>query len=74
MLDGEGGYTVYGKLIPAARSRSFGALPIGLAHRVRLRRDAAAGEILRAADVELDGTALAVRARAEMEAAQGRGG
>jgi predicted homoserine dehydrogenase-like protein len=36
MLDGEGGYTVYAKLIPAARSLALGALPIGLAHRVRL--------------------------------------
>ena len=31
-LDGEGGYTVYAKLIPAARSLKLGALPIGLAH------------------------------------------
>src|SRR5215213_4475314 len=27
VLDGEGGYTVYGKLMPAARSRAEGALP-----------------------------------------------
>ena len=34
MLDGEGGYTVWGKLMPAAASLAAGALPIGLAHRV----------------------------------------
>jgi hypothetical protein len=27
----EGGYTVYGKLVPVARSLTEGALPIGLA-------------------------------------------
>ncbi len=45
MLDGEGGYTVYAKLIPAARSLKLGALPIGLAHHVKLKRDVAAGAI-----------------------------
>ena len=34
MLDGEGGYTVWGRLMPAAKSLATGALPIGLAHRV----------------------------------------
>src|SRR5680860_43050 len=34
MLDGEGGYTVYGKALPLARAGS--ALPIGLAHGVKL--------------------------------------
>jgi hypothetical protein len=38
MLDGEGGYTIYGKLVPAARSLKEGALPIGLAFlKVRQR-------------------------------------
>ena len=55
MLDGEGGYTVYAKLIPAARSRSLARLPIGLAHRVKLVRDVAAGEFVTAADVALAG-------------------
>ena len=34
MLDGEGGYTVWGKLLPAATSRAMGGLPLGLAHGV----------------------------------------
>ena len=67
MLDGEGGYCVYAKLIPAARSLKLGALPIGLAHHVKLVRDVAAGAFVTAADVALDDAALAVRIRREME-------
>ena len=67
MLDGEGGYTVYAKLIPAAKSLARGALPIGLAHHVKLTRDVAAGEILTNADVALDARQDAVRIRREME-------
>jgi predicted homoserine dehydrogenase-like protein len=67
MLDGEGGYTVYAKLIPATRSLERGALPIGLAHHVKLTRDVAAGEILTAADVALDANQEVVRVRREME-------
>ena len=51
ILDGEGGYTVWGKALPMARSRD--ALPIGLAHGVRLKRDVALGETLAMEDVEL---------------------
>ena len=71
-LDGEGGYTVYGKLVPAARSVNEDALPIGLAHRVKLRRPVARGTILRKADVTLDETLPAVRVRKEMEAGERR--
>ena len=67
MLDGEGGYTVYAKLIPAERSLKLGGLPIGLAHRVKVLRDVAAGEYLTAADVALDASSQAVRIRREME-------
>ena len=70
-LDGEGGYTVYAKLIPAKRSLKLGALPIGLAHHVRLTRDVAAGEILTAKDVVLDDNSQAVRIRREMEQMHG---
>jgi len=66
MLDGEGGYTVWGKLVPAERSLAEGALPIGLAHNVALLRDIAAGEIVRWADVEI-ADSEALRARREME-------
>src|SRR5205807_1877496 len=52
MLDGEGGYTVWGKLVSAERSLAEGALPIGLAHKVELLRDVAAGELVRWSDVK----------------------
>ena len=32
VLDGEGGYTVWGKLMPAGKSTRMGGLPLGLAH------------------------------------------
>ncbi len=50
-LDGEGGYTVYGQLLPAERSLEQKLLPIGLAHGCRLVRPVAAGQALRAEDV-----------------------
>jgi predicted homoserine dehydrogenase-like protein len=62
MLDGEGGYTVWGKLVPASRSLADGALPIGLAHKVKLTRDIPAGGTVRWADVQMpDSNAAAVR-------------
>jgi len=67
-LDGEGGYTVYGKLVPAARSLAERALPLGLAHKVRLVNDIAAGSVVRWTDVAVDAGALAVRVRREAEA------
>jgi predicted homoserine dehydrogenase-like protein len=66
MLDGEGGYTVWGKLVPAERSLAEGALPIGLAHQVRLRRPIAAGDIVRWTDVTIEESG-AVEARRDME-------
>lgn len=71
VLDGEGGYTVWGKLMPAARSLANGALPVGLAHGVRLKRDVAKGTVIRWTDVEIAEDAQAVRFRREMEAAAG---
>lgn len=67
VLDGEGGYTVWGRLMPAEDSVAYGALPIGLAHGVRLTRDVAKGEILSASDVDIDETNQAVRLRNEVE-------
>ena len=67
-LDGEGGFTVYGKLMPASLSLQQGGLPIGLAHGVSVNRAIAAGEIVRWSDVAMDESLNAVRARREMEA------
>ena len=68
MLDGEGGYTVYGKLMPAPDSLALGALPIGLAHGVKLTRPVKAGASVRWADVAADEREQAVQIRREMEA------
>jgi predicted homoserine dehydrogenase-like protein len=67
MLDGEGGYTVYGKLMPAAESLQLGGLPLGLAHRVKLKRSVAAGHPVRWTDVAFDESSTPVRFRREME-------
>jgi predicted homoserine dehydrogenase-like protein len=66
-LDGEGGFTVYGRLMPAAESLARGALPIGLAHDVVLQRSVGEGEVVRWGDVAIDETAEVVRIRRDME-------
>ena len=68
MLDGEGGYPVWGKLAPASASLAAGALPIGLAHRVKLVRDVGYGGVIGWGDVEpIKGEAAAYRRRMERE-------
>lgn len=67
MLDGEGGYTVWGKLVPAAKSLRAGGLPLGLAHQVKVVRPVARGQSLTWADVAMDTTLAAYRVRREME-------
>jgi predicted homoserine dehydrogenase-like protein len=69
-LDGEGGYTVWGKLIPAADSLRIGALPIGLAHGVKLTRDVARGGVVHWSDVDVDETDDIIAIRRQMERAQ----
>jgi predicted homoserine dehydrogenase-like protein len=72
MLDGEGGYCVWGKQVPAERSLAQELLPLGLAHDVKLKRNIGAGEVLSWADVAYDANDTAVKVRREMEAAFGR--
>ncbi len=67
LLDGEGGFTVYGKLMPAADSMRLNGLPLGLAHGVKLKRPIAAGQAVSWDDVELKAESQAVRFRREME-------
>lgn len=69
MLDGEGGYCVWGKQVPAAESLRIGGLPLGLAQNVKLKRDKKLGEPVLWSDVEIDETSQAVKIRREMEAA-----
>ena len=66
-LDGEGGYTVVGKLMPAAASLETGALSLGLAHGVRLLKPVAIGQPVRWSDVAVDESSHAVKLRREME-------
>ena len=66
-LDGEGGYTVYGMLKPAAASRAQGGLPLGLAHGVTLRRAVPANRQLCWDDVTCDEADPAIAFRREME-------
>ena len=67
MLDGEGGYTVWGKLLPATKSAAMGGLPLGLAHNVKVVRPVAQGQSLTWADVAMDETTDAYKVRREME-------
>ena len=72
MLDGEGGFCVWGRQTPADVSLAQGLLPLGLAHNVTLKRDIAEGEALRWSDVAVDADDIAVKVRREMEAAFAR--
>jgi len=67
-LDGEGGYTVFGKLAPASTSLAKHALPLGLAHGARMVRDVAKDQTVSWDDVEVDETQFAVQIRRELEA------
>jgi predicted homoserine dehydrogenase-like protein len=68
VLDGEGGFTVWGRQTPSGVSIAEGFLPLGLASDVRLTCDIAEGQALRWSDVAIDADADAVKVRREMEA------
>jgi len=54
-LDGEGGYKVWAKAIPATLSHRRNALPIGLAHHIRLKNPIRKDQIVSLDDVEIVG-------------------
>lgn len=66
-LDGEGGYAVWAKAIPAERSRALRSLPIGLAHYVKLKRPVAKDQTISYDDVDLTEHLDVVGLRREME-------
>ena len=68
VLDGEGGFTVFGKVVPAETSLALGAVPIGLAHGMTLRHAVPANQAVRWSDVSCDTTTQAIAFRLEMEA------
>lgn len=67
MLDGEGGYTVWGKLLPSETSAKLGGVPLGLAHNVKVIRHVPKGQSLTWADVAIDTSTDAYKLRREME-------
>src|SRR5262249_8040115 len=74
VLDGEGGFCVWGRQCPAERSLADGLLPLGLAHNVCVTREIREGNALTWSDVACDPNELAVGKRREMEAGVGRRG
>jgi predicted homoserine dehydrogenase-like protein len=75
MLDGEGGYTVWGRAMPAQASLGLGALPIGLAHHLPLTSNVSRGEVVRWSDVDVSradaSTEDAIKVRRALEAEYG---
>lgn len=67
ILDGEGGYTAFGKLAPARISLERNALPLGLAHGMKLKRDVPKDGTVSWDDVDADETLLAVQIRRQLE-------
>ena len=66
-LDGEGGFTVWGKLIPASTSLNLKALPIGLANDMFLKKDIDKDKIITWNDVEFDTNDEIISYRHQME-------
>lgn len=67
ILDGEGGYTAFGKLAPAALSLARRALPLGLADKAKIVRPVAKDQTISWDDVEVDESLLAVQLRHQLE-------
>jgi predicted homoserine dehydrogenase-like protein len=67
ILDGEGGYTVFGKLTSASNSLARAALPLGLTGGAKMVKAVTKGQILTYDDVLIDEASQAYRLRREME-------
>lgn len=67
VLDGEGGFTVFGRLSRARDSLTGSYLPIGLTGGARMIRPVTKGNILTYHDVKLDQSAFAYTLRYSME-------
>lgn len=68
MLDGEGGYFVYGKLMDAKESVRRGCVPLGLCSHARLLHDVKEGQPVTWDDIEYNPDSLAIKVRKELEA------
>lgn len=67
-LDGEGGYKVWAKAIPARIAAPIDALPIGLAHNVKLKRDIKRDQVVTLDDVDLTDDLDIVSLRSDQKA------
>jgi predicted homoserine dehydrogenase-like protein len=68
-LDGEGGYTVWGKLVSAETSVRHGLLPVALAHHVELKNPVIKGNSVKWEDIVIDESlSKALELRRETEA------
>ena len=63
VLDGEGGFTIYGGVRPATASLAKNLLPLGLANQVKLRREIKKDQPITIDDVELETTSAAFKMR-----------
>ena len=68
LIDGEGGYAVYGTCVSAERARERGLVPLGLAHGLRLTRDVPADHPIGSGDVAFDDSSFLWRIRREQDA------
>jgi predicted homoserine dehydrogenase-like protein len=68
ILDGEGGFTVFGTLMPAADSLASSAFPLGLSNQAKLVKPVAKGQVLTYTDVDPLSDTAAFKLRKEMEA------
>jgi predicted homoserine dehydrogenase-like protein len=66
ILDGEGGYTVWGRLMPATASVAAQALPIGLASNIALTRPVKQDQVITMGDISAETTSQAWQVRSKM--------
>jgi predicted homoserine dehydrogenase-like protein len=66
ILDGEGGYCVWGRLMPSAASVKAQALPIGLASDVTVTQPIKQGQLITTDDISTDTTTQAWQVRNKM--------
>ncbi len=67
MIDGEGGYAVYGTVVPGERARRGRLVPMGLAYGLKLERDIPADHPIGEADVTWDESSSVWKLRREQE-------
>ena len=66
-MDGEGGFTVWGKLYQANFAKQINGLPIGLANNVKLKRNIEKDKPVCWSDVDVDINCPAVKIREKIK-------